>query len=123
MNKNHHVLDSDDVLSISEEFAKVAPYHTIRSMDFLKAIREYIESYLQDKKQLSRNYAFSITAPWIGEGVTCELLSPDRKWKTGTVKLALVFEPDEEEEESVTEPDSPLDDIRQELSKNSPENA
>ncbi|NJN74075.1 MAG: hypothetical protein HC799_15305 [Limnothrix sp. RL_2_0] len=120
MNDNHYIADSDDVFVIFNEFGKIVPYHTIRTEDFLETIRQYIQLYIQNNKRVSPDDARDITAAWIGEeGVGCQLLSPSQKWKTGTVKLALIFEEEKEEESETVEPESPLDDIRKELNKDS----
>ncbi len=54
---------------------------------------------------------------WIGSGVPCELLKVDSQgWIKGTVriKFEIEFIPDELE---ITEPESPLDDIRKEINQ------
>ncbi len=69
-----------------------------------------------------------IAAKWFEEGIDCEVLKFDSNaWRKGKVriKVSLEFCPDEPEIEEITQinntennkPESPLDDIRQKMSK------
>lgn len=44
-----------------------------------------------------------------GDGIDCQLLNPSSNWQVGKVKFSIEFIPDET--------DSPLDDIRQQISE------
>jgi hypothetical protein len=48
------------------------------------------------------------------DGVECEMLSPNKSWRKGKVKISLEFIPDESDEY-----ESPLDEIRREMQNQS----
>ncbi len=63
---------------------------------------------------------------WFGEGLECKILKPGAKsWERGKVRISLEFEPEELEITQTVESselennksESPLDDIRQRMSK------
>ncbi|HLO85097.1 MAG TPA: KGK domain-containing protein, partial [Nostocaceae cyanobacterium] len=59
---------------------------------------------------------------WTNAGVNCDILKPGKNWQKGKVRIrvALEFCPDEPEVEQIstlTEPESPLDDLRRLINK------
>jgi hypothetical protein len=61
---------------------------------------------------------------WLSEGVDCATLKFGSKgWQQGKVriKLAIEFCPDEPEIAETTQPESPLDDLRQMINKETPQ--
>ncbi|MBW4576334.1 MAG: KGK family protein [Aphanothece sp. CMT-3BRIN-NPC111] len=66
---------------------------------------------------------------WFSEGINGEILSPNKEWKNGKVriKVTLEFCPDEPDVEEtpvsnnleISEPESPLDDIRKMINEQS----
>jgi hypothetical protein len=54
---------------------------------------------------------------WLGDGVDCEILKPGAKgWQKGKIRIRVSIEfcPDQPE---ISQPESPLDDIRQRINK------
>jgi hypothetical protein len=92
-------LESTEVVSVEDRELIVISHTTFKVYEFLKVLKE--------------NYFGGITSEltnkWFIEGMSCEVLSPGKSWRKGKVKLGLVFCPDEVE--------SPLDDIRQQMSE------
>ncbi|MEP0872250.1 hypothetical protein NDA01_20770 [Trichocoleus desertorum AS-A10] len=96
MNDQFQVLFDAEVISVKESDQIVVSHTTFKTGEFLELLK--------------RNHLYSDKAKeWLGKGVSCEVLSPSKGWRRGKVKIALIFCPDE--------PDSPLDDIRQQISE------
>jgi hypothetical protein len=96
MNKQFQVLSNTEVISVEEADQIVVSHTTFKVGEFLEL--------------LQRDYLYSDEAEgWLGKGISCEVLSPSKGWRRGKVKISLAFCPDESE--------SPLDDIRQQLSE------
>lgn len=55
---------------------------------------------------------------WIQNGKQCEIIGPNTEgWIKGRVRICLEFIPDEPEPKPVKEPESPLDDLRQQVAQ------
>ena len=90
-------LNHDEVVSVeANTFNNLDISKTFKVGDLLVAIKEYVNA---NKTNEARLYS---------KGLTCEVLKLDAQgWKKGKVRLALEFCPDQ--------PESLLDDIRQQL--------
>ena len=91
-NLRRDINDNEVISIIDKEDNILIKHHTYKAGDFLQKLSEYV-GYSKFKK-------------WLSEGVPCEILSPNQNWQTGKIKISLQFIPDE--------PESILDDIRQE---------
>lgn len=118
MNNNFENLKSEDVVSV------YAGQIFISSRTF--TVVEFIAAMMQaTKKQLGDLTEGKET--WFGEGLECKILKPGAKsWERGKVRISLEFEPEVLEVETVessesenNKSESPLDDIRQRMSKES----
>ncbi|HCF30516.1 MAG TPA: KGK domain-containing protein [Cyanobacteria bacterium UBA11049] len=99
MNNRFEALNSDDVVSVNPEtFENLDISHTSRVVHLLAALQEYFYH--------ATNEAILFT-----EGIDCEVLRLGAKgWQKGKVRINLEFCPNQ-----LSEPESPLDDIRQTL--------
>ncbi|WP_373530677.1 KGK domain-containing protein [Nostoc sp.] len=90
-------LNHDEVVSIEPDtFDKLNIAKTFKVRDLITAIKEYIGTEETDEVNLYT------------QGLNCEVLQfSTQGWKKGKVRLALEFCPDE--------PESPLDEIYQQL--------
>jgi hypothetical protein len=100
----------DDVLSFSNAMFKVGKF------------REAVEYAFTDKDQVEPSLGYALRQKGVepssirellGEGVDCEVLRIASKgWQKGKlrIKVSLEFHPDEP---AISEPESPLDDLRQ----------
>ena len=121
MNNNFENLKSEDVVSV------YAGQIFISSRTF--TVVEFIAAMMQaTKKQLGDLTEGKET--WFGEGLECKILKPGAKsWERGKVRISLEFEPEVLEVETVessesenNKSESPLDDIRQRMSKDTQQN-
>jgi|GEM_PF-766497 len=121
MNNNFENLKSEDVVSV------YAGQIFISSRTF--TIVEFIAAMMQaTKKQLGDLTEGKET--WFGEGLECKILKPGAKsWERGKVRISLEFAPEVLEVETVessesenSKSESPLDDIRQRMSKDTQQN-
>ncbi len=122
MNNNFENLKSEDVVSV------YAGQIFISSRTF--TVVEFIAAMMQaTKKQLGDLTEGKET--WFGEGLECKILKPGAKsWERGKVRISLEFEPEELEITQTVESselennksESPLDDIRQRMSKDTQQN-
>ncbi len=102
--------DEDDVLSFSEGMFKVGKFRDAVEYAFTdkNKVEDSLYYALQEKRVATSN-----TKELLGEGVDCEVLRIASKgWQKGKlrIKVSLEFYPDEPE---ISEPESPLDDLRQ----------
>ncbi len=90
-------LNKNDVLSINQPKNGwvVIQYSIFKAGDFIAELKRYLQGQGQAKDML------------LGEGLECEVLRPGSNWQKGKVRLSLEFCPNE--------PESPLDDLRQNL--------
>lgn len=122
MNNNFENLKGEDVVSV------YAGQIFISSRTF--TVVEFIAAMMQaTKKQLGDLTEGKET--WFGEGLECKILKPGAKsWERGKVRISLEFEPEELEITQTVESselennksESPLDDIRQRMSKDTQQN-
>lgn len=130
MSNKFEPLKENEIVSLDIEAEKLRilltqPTYKVR--EFLKALSILIDTYdntLQTYQ--TNNIRYKLTeakADWFSEGVNCEVLKLDAKgWQKGKVKLAIEFCPDEPEIEEIQndeilQPESPLDDLRQMINK------
>ncbi|MBW4489114.1 MAG: hypothetical protein KME12_15100 [Trichocoleus desertorum ATA4-8-CV12] len=92
-------LEDSEVISVNSSDQIVIAHTTFKVYEFIKVLKESFFGRIAEE----------ITKKWLIEGMSCEVLSPGKGWRKGKVKLGLVFCPDES--------DSPLDDIRQQISE------
>ena len=93
MEDNKQIIRDDEVITITNHDDNVLiGHHTYQAREFLNRLGKHID---RNKKK-----------KWIDEGVPCKMLSPNQNWQPGKIKICLQFIPDE--------PESVLDDIRQE---------
>lgn len=99
MNNRFEALNGDDVVSVNPEtFENLDISHTSRVVHLLAALQEYFYH--------ATNEAILFT-----KGIDCEVLRLGVKgWQKGKVRINLEFCPSKP-----SEPESPLDDIRQTL--------
>ncbi len=112
----------DSVLSFSESMCKVSEFISLAESVFLdKGLQELnnrLTNYGKGRIPLGKN-----SSAWLNHGVTSEILIPGTKgWQKGKVRFRVILEfcPDEPEVEEtpesnnpeITQPESPLDDIR-----------
>ena len=100
----------DDVLSFSKAMFKVGKFRDAVEYAFTdkNKVEASLDYALQEKKVAPSNIR-----ELLGEGVNCEVLRIASKgWQKGKlrIKVSLEFYPDEPE---ISEPESPLDDLRQ----------
>jgi len=90
-------LDKNDVLWIDrpKNGWVVIGDRTFRAGDFIADMKPHLQGLGNAKEML------------LGEGLECEVLRPGSNWQKGKVRLCLEFCPDQ--------PESPLDDLRQNL--------
>jgi hypothetical protein len=122
----------DEVFSFEDQ--------TCKFNRFKQAVWEYFSSnsnnyinYISEKLNINRLNISSAhgrgthNAQWFLEGKECEVLRPYKGWQKGKIKINLTIEfiPDEPEpleenghQESENSTESPLDEIRQQLSEN-----
>lgn len=92
-------LKSIEVVSVENSELIIISHTTFKVYEFMKVLKDnYFGGIISE-----------LTNKWFMEGISCEVLSPGKSWQKGKVKLGLVFCPDEVE--------SPLDDIRQQISE------
>ncbi len=104
----------DDVCSPYEnEMFKVGRLRETIKGAFIGSIQQALNDVL-----MKAGLKFYTDKNWLGDGVDCEILKIGAKgWQKGKIKIRVSVEfcPDEpeiEEAPQITEPESPLDDIR-----------
>ena len=93
MEEANKFINGDEVITIdNREDNVLINHHTYKAEEFLQRLGEHIDRNKKEK--------------WIDKGVSCKMLSPNQQWQTGKIKICLQFIRDQ--------PESMLDDIRQE---------
>jgi len=93
MEEANKFIIGDEVISIDNKDDNVLIGHyTYKAEEFLSRLGEHIGNHKKER--------------WIDKGVPCKMLSPNQNWQKGKIKICLQFIREE--------PDSVLDDIRQE---------
>lgn len=117
MNNNFENLKSDDVVSVYAGQIFVTN-RTFTVGEFVSAMMQATKKQLGELTEGKEN--------WFGEGLECKILKPGAKsWERGKVRISIEFEPEELEiaqtvdssESENGKSESPLDDIRQRMSK------
>ena len=122
MNNNFENLKSEDVVSVYAGQIFVSS-RTFTVVEFIAAMMQATKKQLGDLTEGKET--------WFGEGLECKILKPGAKsWERGKVRISLEFEPEELEITQTVESselennksESPLDDIRQRMSKDTQQN-
>jgi len=121
MNNNFENLKSEDVVSVYNGQILITNT-TFTVNEFMSALKQTVESKIGNLSEEKRK--------WFEEGLDCKMLKPGAKsWQRGKVKLSLEFAPEVLEVETVdssesenSKANSPLDDIRQMMSKDTQQN-
>ena len=93
MENIERMINSDEVISIDNRDDNVLLGHyTYQAEEFLHRLGDHIDHHKKER--------------WIEKGVPCKLLAPNQNWQKGRIKICLQFIPEQ--------PESVLDDIRQE---------
>ncbi len=122
MNNNFENLTSEDVISVYTGQLLV----TNRTF----TVNELIAALMPIIKEKSGNTWTEDKEQWFRDGLDCKMLKPGAKsWQRGKVRLTLEFAPEVLEVETVDssesengKSESPLDDIRQRMSKETQQN-
>ena len=121
MNNNFENLKNEDVVSVYAGQILITNT-TFTVNEFMSALKQTVESKIGN---LTEN-----KEQWFRDGLDCKMLKPGAKsWERGKVRLTLEFAPEVLEVETVessesenNKSESPLDDIRQRMSKESQQN-
>ncbi len=122
MNNNFENLKSEDVVSVYAGQIFISS-RTFTVVEFIAAMMQATQKQLGDLTEGKET--------WFGEGLECKILKPGAKsWERGKVRISLEFEPEELEiaqtidssESENPKANSPLDDIRQMMSKDIQQN-
>lgn len=90
------ILNKNDVISVDinnneeETENSLMGHHTFKVDEFLA--------------ELLNETSYKLGEKWFIDGVKCKILSPNKSWRKGKIKISLEFISDE--------PESPLDEIR-----------
>ncbi|NEU72786.1 KGK domain protein [Hassallia byssoidea VB512170] len=82
-----------------------------------EAFRGSVQTALNDVLKSAKLEFYTHGKDWLGDGIDCEILKIGAKgWQKGKIKIRVSVEfcPDEPE---ITEPESPLDDIRRKINE------
>ncbi len=123
MNNNFDNLTSEDVVSV------YAGQILVTNRTF--TVNELILALMPIIKEKSGNTWTEDKEQWFRDGLDCKMLKPGAKsWQRGKVRLTLEFAPEDLEVETVEngnlengKSESPLDDIRQRMSKDQQNNS
>ena len=116
MTNNFDNLKTEDVVSVYNGQILITN-NTFTVNEFISALEQIFESKVGNLTEEKRK--------WFNEGLDCRILKPGAKgWKRGKVRITLEFAPEVLEVETVessesenSKSESPLDDIRQRMSK------
>lgn len=103
--------NEEDVISVKEDnmHSYVISYPMFKLADIVRKLSCKLIGMNESNWNLP-NYQ---QQKWITDGVKCEVLSlSEGKWKTGKLRIKLVFEFCPDEPKSSTASNSPLDDLR-----------
>ena len=121
MNNNFENLKNEDVVSVYAGQILITNT-TFTVNEFMSALKQTVESKIGN---LTEN-----KEQWFRDGLDCKMLKPGAKsWERGKVRLTLEFAPEVLEVETVessesenNKSESPLDDIRQRMNKDTQPN-
>lgn len=116
MNNNFENLKDEDVVSVYAGQILITNT-TFTVNEFMSALEQAVSSRVENLKEEKIN--------WFRDGLDCKMLKPGAKsWQRGKVRLTLEFAPEVLEVETLDsnqsengKSESPLDDIRQRMSK------
>ncbi|MEW5855912.1 MAG: KGK domain-containing protein [Cyanobacteriota bacterium] len=95
MNNGFERIEADNVLYVDSNTQRLLIQHpTFQVGEFINQMQTQVGVRGEQTK-------------WFSEGINCKVLKPGANWKQGKVRVTLEFCPDE--------PESPLEDIRQQL--------
>ena len=119
MNNNFENLKNEDVVSV------YAGQILVTNRTF--TVNELILALMPIIKEKSGNTWTEDKEQWFRDGLDCKMLKPGAKsWQRGKVRITLEFAPEILEVESSelenSKSESPLDDIRQRISKDTQQN-
>lgn len=104
MNEKAKLLNGEDIISVfSSDDIILLGNNTFKVEEMMEELTIRIKNEPEDSVK-----------KWCINGVECEVLSPNKIWQKGKVKICLEFIPDEPE---INEMQSPLDDIRQSMNQ------
>ncbi|HAZ43269.1 MAG TPA: hypothetical protein DDW76_11270 [Cyanobacteria bacterium UBA11369] len=126
MDEQFKPLEDNAVVTIPPNYRFGLSHHTFRVNEFIwAAIRPFSQGIISSLSSYPRD----IGDKWFYDGLDCEILRPGAKgWQKGKVIINIILEfcPDEPEIEEtppneqpeISEPESPLDDLRQLINQN-----
>lgn len=128
MDEQFKPLEDNAVVTIPPNYRFCLSHYTFKVDEFIQAA---IPLFYNGIINSLSDYERDLGDKWFDVGLNCETLSPGAKgWQKGTVriKVTLEFCPDEPEIEEtppneqpeISEPESPLDDLRQLINQNNP---
>jgi hypothetical protein len=95
--EKRQLLNNEDVISVADSDKIFINHKTFTLQELLTAL-------------FSKWFNNDLGKRWLFEGTECQYLAPGKLWKKGKIKISLEFIPDEVE--------SPLDEIRREMTDN-----
>lgn len=109
--------NDNDVLALGNDTFKIQRFKKAVKASFDSSVGQTFIQRLNSQNinlNMQKLHPKSIYEAWFNEGIDCEFLNLGSKaWKKGKVKINISVEFYVEEEDSeITEPESPLDDIR-----------
>ncbi|QDZ39437.1 KGK family protein [Euhalothece natronophila Z-M001] len=105
MNNKYIQLNRQDVISTQDKQRSLLN-KTFTVEEFLQLLTKIISEKVSSWKNPEGREKEA--KKWTEEGINCKVLSPQSHWKTGKVRITLEFIPDE--------PESPLDNVRNQQS-------
>ncbi|MEB3828834.1 KGK domain-containing protein [Phormidium sp. CCY1219] len=112
--RHYEPLHKEEILSIQEDSKILIPHTTFKVEELIKAAINIIKN----SDNVARQNWNEEKAKWALEGVKGEVLKFGAKgWQKGKLRLTIEFCPTEAEP---TEPESPLDEIRQKIREENP---
>jgi hypothetical protein len=116
--------NDDDILSFDDEICKLSKFRKNLLQSFYYSAMYMIGNLIQRLKVINLPVN-NQCKEWFNSGKECELLKEGKKWQKGKlrIQLTLEFVPDESIEENDDQEidniiESPLDEIRQQLTDN-----
>jgi len=112
MKDNFYILDEHEVISVHQSCQPILKNPTCTSQEFLLGLQNALKELARFTNSSGVNFDPARTPDWFkSDGIAGEALRfGEQGWQTGQIKLALVFCPDEleEETEDVTSGEVPL---------------